>query len=85
MTMLIGKLEPFSGDAYQSSPNLKIWKIELRKKTLFMDYREVVCDTYIWTEIDLDWFPRMTTLIGKLEPFSGYTYQSSPNLKIWKI
>ena len=36
-----------------------------------MDYREVVCDTYIWTEIDLDWFPRMTTLIGKLEPFSG--------------
>ena len=24
MTMLIGKLEPFSGDAYQSIPNLKI-------------------------------------------------------------
>ena len=23
-----------------------------------MDHREVVCDTYIWTEIDLDWFPR---------------------------
>ena len=27
MTMLIGKLVPFSGDAYQSSPNLKIRKI----------------------------------------------------------
>ena len=104
-----------------------------------MDHREVVCDTYIWTEIDLDWFPRddyvnrqvravfrwrvskklekfneekkpclwitgrlhvihtyeqkliwtdfqgMTTLIGKLEPFSGDAYQSSPNLKIRKI
>ena len=23
-----------------------------------MDYREVVSDTYIWTEIDLDWFPK---------------------------
>ena len=43
MTTLIGKLEPFSGDAYQSSPNLK----NLIKKTLFMDHREVVCDTYI--------------------------------------
>ena len=23
-----------------------------------MDYREVVSDTYIWTEIDLDCFPK---------------------------
>ena len=23
-----------------------------------MDHREVVSDTYIWTEIDLDWFPK---------------------------
>ena len=30
----------------------------MKKKTLFMDQREVVCDTYIWTEIDLDWFPK---------------------------
>ena len=44
MTTLIGKLEPFSGDAYQSSPNLKNL---IKKKTLFMDHREVVCDTYI--------------------------------------
>ena len=50
-----------------------------------MDHREVVCDTYIWTEIDLTDFQGMTMLIGKLEPFSGDVYQSSPNLKIWKI
>ena len=31
----------------------------------------------IWTDFQL-----MTTLIGKLEPFLGDTYQSSPNLKI---
>ena len=33
----------------------------------------------IWT--DFQW---MTTLIGKLEQFSGDVYQSSPNLKIRK-
>ena len=85
MTMLIGKLEPFSGDAYQSSPNLKILKIELRKKPcLWITGRLYVIHTYeqklIWTD-----FQRMTTLIGKLEPFSGDVYQSSPNLKIRKI
>ena len=30
----------------------------------------------IWTD-----FQGMTTLIGKLEPFSGDAYESSPNLK----
>ena len=32
MTTLIGKLEPFSGDAYQSSPNLKNLKNLIKKK-----------------------------------------------------
>ena len=54
MLTLIAKLELFSGDAYQSSPHLKTSKIELRKKNLFMDEREIICDTYISTEIDLD-------------------------------
>ena len=34
----------------------------------------------IWTD-----FQDMTTLIGKLEQFSGDAYQSSPHLKIRKI
>ena len=45
-----------------------------------MDHRLYVIHTYeqklIWTD-----FQGMTTLIGKLEPFSGDAYQSSPNLK----
>ena len=32
MTTLIGKLELFLGDAYQSSPNLKIRKNLIKKK-----------------------------------------------------
>ena len=30
--MLIDKLEPFLGDTYQSTPDLKFWNILLRKK-----------------------------------------------------
>ena len=51
--MSIDKLEPFSGDAYQSRPHLK-FSNRLRKITLFMDDREIICDNHIWTEIDLD-------------------------------
>ena len=65
--------------------NLKIRKIQLRKKPcLWITGRLYVIHTYeqklIWTD-----FQRMTTLIGKLEPFSGDAYQSSPNFKIRKI
>ena len=52
--MSIDKLEPFLGDAYQSRPHLKFSNIYLKKKTLFMDDREIICDNHIWTEIDLD-------------------------------
>ena len=52
--MSIDKLEPLSGDAYQSRPHLKFSNIWLRKITLFMDDREIICDNHIWTEIDLD-------------------------------
>ena len=50
-----------------------------------MDHRRLyVIHTYeqklIWTD-----FQRMTTLIGKLEPFSGDAYQSSPNFKLEKL
>ena len=83
---LIGKLEQFS-HAYQSSPNLINLKNLIKKKqTLFMDQRGrlYVIHTYeqklIWTD-----FQGMTTLICKLELFSGDAYQSSPNLKIRKI
>ena len=77
MTMLIGKLEPFSGDEYQSSSYLKIWKIELRKKPcLWITGRLYVINTYeqklIWTD-----FQGMTTLIGKLESFSGDVSQKN--------
>ena len=51
--MYIDKLEPFLGDAYQSRSDFKFSNIELRKKTLFMDDRMIICDTHIWTEIDL--------------------------------
>ena len=30
----------------------------LGKKTLFMDYRMILCDTHIWTEIDLESYVR---------------------------
>ena len=50
-----------------------------------MDHREVVCDTYIWKEIDLDWFPRDDYINRQVRVFSGDAYQSSPNLKIRKI
>ena len=52
--MSIDKLEPFLSDAYQSRPYLKFSNISLRKKKLFMDDREIICDNHIWTEIDLD-------------------------------
>ena len=49
--------EPFTGDAYQSRPDFKFSNI-YRKKTLFMDYRMILCDTHIWTEIDLELYFR---------------------------
>ena len=52
--MSIDKLEPFFGDAYQSRPPFEIFKYLIKKKNLFMDDREIICDTFIWTEIDLD-------------------------------
>ena len=56
--MSIDKLEPFLGDVYQSRPDLKFSNIELRKKTLFMDDRMIICDTHIWREIDLESYVR---------------------------
>ena len=55
------QVQPFTGDTYQSRPDLnrKIFKYYtiravFRKKTLFMDDRMIICDTHIWTEIDLE-------------------------------
>ena len=48
----------FLGDAYQSRPDLKFSNIKLRKKTLFMDDSMIICDTHIWTEIDLESYVR---------------------------
>ena len=48
--MSIDKLEPFLGDAYQSKPYLKfsnIFKYLIKKKKLFMDDREIICDNHI--------------------------------------
>ena len=56
--MSIDKLEPFTGDAYQSRQDLKFSNIYFRKKTLFMDERMIICDTHIWTEIDLESYVR---------------------------
>ena len=56
--MSIGKLELFSGDGYQSRPDFKFSNIQLRKKTLFMDDRVIMCDTHIWTETDLELYVR---------------------------
>ena len=57
--MSIDKLEPFLGDMYQSRPDLKFLKYLIKeKKTLFMDDRMIICDTHIWTEIDLESYVR---------------------------
>ena len=56
--MSIDKLELFLGDAYQSRPHLKFSNIKLRKKILFIDDREIICDIFIWTEIDLESYVR---------------------------
>ena len=56
--MSIDKLERFLGDAYQSRPDFKFSNIWLRKKNLFMDDRMIICDTHIWTEIDLESYVR---------------------------
>ena len=56
--MSIDKLEPFSGDAYQSKPHLKFSNIKLKKKNLFMDDRDIRCDTCMWIEIDFDSYVR---------------------------
>ena len=56
--MSIDKFKPFFGEAYQSRPPFEIFKYLLRKKNLFMDDREIICDTHIWTEIDLDLYVR---------------------------
>ena len=32
----------------------EIFKYFIKKKKLFMDDREIICDNHIWTEIDLD-------------------------------
>ena len=45
--MSIDKLEPFLGDAYQSSPDLKFSNISLKEKNLFIDDRMIMCDTHI--------------------------------------
>ena len=47
-----------------------------------MDHREVVCDTYIWTEIDLDWFPRDDYINRKVRGFQ--VLHINPVL-IWKL
>ena len=65
-----------------------IWKLEKfneeKEPCLWTTGRLYVIHTYeqklIWTD-----FQGMTMLIGKLEPFSGDAYQSSPNFKIKKI
>ena len=32
----------------------EIFKYLIKKKKLFMNDREIICDNHIWTEIDLD-------------------------------
>ena len=45
----------------------------------------IICDTHIWTEIDLESYVRNYYSIDKVEPFSGDTYQSRPDLKFSNI
>ena len=57
--MSIDKLEPFLGDVYQSRPDLKFLKylIKVKKPCLRMT-GWFICDTHIWTEIDLESYVR---------------------------
>ena len=55
--MSVDKLDPFSGDMYQSRQILNFQIINL-KKNLFKDDRMIICDTHIWTEIDLESYVR---------------------------
>ena len=38
--------------------SFEIFKYLIKKKTLFIDDREIICDILIWTEIDLDSYVR---------------------------
>ena len=51
--MSIDKLETILGETYQSRPDLKFSNMQIWKKNLFMNDRMIICDTHIWTEIDL--------------------------------
>ena len=50
-----------------------------------MDDRMIICDTHIWTEIDLESYVGITMSIDKLEPFLGDAYQSRPDFKFSNI
>ena len=53
--MSIDKLEPFSGDAFQSRPSFEIFKYLIKKKKPVDGWQERLdLITYMWTEIDLE-------------------------------
>ena len=83
--MYIDKLDLFLGDAYQTRSDFKFSNIELRKKTLFMDDRMIICDTHIWTENDLESYVRNYYVHTQVQPFTGDTYQSRPDFKFSNI
>ena len=85
--MSIDKVEPFSGDAYQSKPSFEIFKYLNKKKKpcLWMTGRLDVIPTYE-SVIDLDSYVRNYYVNRQVRAmFLGDTYQSKPHLKFSNI
>ena len=83
--MSIHKLELFLRDLYQSRPDFKFSNIYFKKRTLFMDDRMIICDTHIWTEIDLESYVRNHYVHTQVKPILCDAYQSRQDLKFSNI
>ena len=55
---IVFKLEPVFRWRVSIQTSFEIFKYLIKKKNLFIYDRKIRCDTYIWTEIDLDSYVR---------------------------
>ena len=64
--------------------SFEIFKYLIKKKNLFMDDREIRCDTYMWTEIDLDSYVRNYYVNRQVRAVSRWRVSIQTSFEIFK-
>ena len=62
----------------------EIFKYLIKKKNLFMDDRMIRCDTYMWTEIDLDSYVRKYYVNRQVRAISRWIISIQTSFEIFK-